>query len=472
MAIDTPLNNLQIDVLRWISEGCPEGRWQDSSYKTSAASLQARRLITISKRGGWKAKIEPAGLYYLEHGDYPRNHFPDKPRSFQRTMRLARSEAGEAQKPLTRPAPNELTPTQKLLKDIAAAGGVLQIDTKDDNTNYANLVAIINRRGLAPDGQQVISVRGERYRDLIFRFASVTEWKTEPPTALAEAARIKWHPVVAALRADKRLDAIAAPQRSRAWRLLQSLAQEAQARGHGVQERRPDRNHYSSSQDRLKGCLIIEVSPIKCSVSISQLNDRIPHEPTAKELEKARRESWYRIPTHDYVPSERLSIAVDTDSRWNTGESWPDTKTIPLELRLPDVMTMFERWAVIDRERTEAERLAEIKRQEEEDRRDELARTAYFQHRLGSHLRADLEAWELVGRLDQYLAAMRARIDETDPEARAEGVEWLAWCEQFQQDIDPLRKAIKKPSIKEPGYSEIAEFRKRLGLGSVSRPWM
>ena len=472
MSIGTPLNNRQVEVLRWISEGCAEGRWADFGYKVSAASLQARRLVKVSKRGGWKATIEPAGLYYLQHGDYPRDHFPDKRRSFQRAMRLARSEAGETQRPLTRPASNELTPTQKLLKDIAAAGGVLQIETKDDNTNYANLVAIINRRGLAPDGQQVISVRGERYRDLIFRFASVTEWKTEPPTALAEAARIKWHPVVAALRADKRLDAIAAPQRSRAWRLLQSLAREAQARGHGVQERRPNRNHYSSSQDRLKGCLIIEVSPIKCSVSISQLNDRIPHEPTAKELEKARRESWYRIPTHDYVPSERLSMAVDTDSRWNSGESWPDTKTIPLELRLPDVMTMFERWAVINRERTEAERRAEIKRQEEEDRRDELARTAYFQHRLGSHLRADLEAWELVGRLDQYLAAMRARIDETDPEARAEGVEWLAWCEHFQQDIDPLRKAIKKPSIKEPGYSEIAEFRKRLGLGSVSRPWM
>jgi hypothetical protein len=433
----------------------------------SAASLQARRLIKVSKRGGWKATIEPAGLYYLQHGDYPRDHFPDKRRSFQRAMRLARSEAGETQRPLTRPAPNELTPTQKLLKDMTAAGGVLQIDTEDDNTNYANLVAIINRRGLAPDGQQVISMRGERYRDLIFRFSTVQDWKTESPSALAGASRIKWHPVVAGLRAEKRLDGITAPQRNRACRLLQSLAREAQARGHGVQERRPNRNHYSSSQDRLKGCLIIEVSPIKCSVGIAQLKDRIPHEPTAKEIERARRESWYTIPTHDHVPSEHLSIAIDTDSRWSSRESWSDTKTIPLESRLTDVMTMFERWALIDTERTESERQAEIKRQREQERRDELARQAYLRHSLGEHLRADLKAWELAGRLEHYLTAMRAQLDGIeDEDARAAGIEWISWCQRFQEDLDPLSRPIRTPHIPKATYSDVAEFRKRLGLNS------
>lgn len=463
MAIDNPLNTRQVEVLRWISEGCPEGRWAESGYKVSAASLQARRLIKVSKRGGWKATIEPAGLYYLQHGDYPRDHFPDKRRSFQRAMRLARSEAGEMQKPLTRPASDELTPTQKLLKDITAAGGVLQIDTKDDNTNYANLVAIINRLQLAPDGQQVISMRGERYGDLIFRFSAVQDWKTESPSALAEAARIKWHPAVVALRAEKRLDRITTTQRNRAWRLLQSLAREAQARGHGVDERRPNRNHYSARQDRLKGCLIIAVHTIKCSVGISQLNDRISHEPTAKEIERARRESWYTIPTHDHVPSERLSIAIDTDSRWNSGESWSDTRTIPLELRLTDVMTMFERWALIDMERTDAERQAEIKRQDEHERRDELARQAYLQHSLSEHLKADLEAWELAGRLEHYLSAMRARIDHADDEdARAAGVEWLTWCERFQEGLDPLEGSIRMPNIPKATYSDVAEFRKRL----------
>jgi hypothetical protein len=63
MAMDTPLNNRQVEVLRWISEGCTEGRWADFGHKVSAASLQARRLVKISKRGGWKATIEPAGLY-------------------------------------------------------------------------------------------------------------------------------------------------------------------------------------------------------------------------------------------------------------------------------------------------------------------------------------------------------------------------------------------------------------------------
>jgi hypothetical protein len=70
-----------IDVLRWIQEGCPDGRWRDFTYKTAALALQNRRLVTISKCAGtWRATIRPARTSYLEHGGYPASHFPKQHR--------------------------------------------------------------------------------------------------------------------------------------------------------------------------------------------------------------------------------------------------------------------------------------------------------------------------------------------------------------------------------------------------------
>ena len=54
-------------------------------------------------------------------------------------------------------------------------------------------------------------------------------------------------------------------------------------------------------------------------------------------------------------------------------------------------MTTFERWAVDDVERKEAERRAEIEQRKRQEREDELAYEAYAQHALGERLIADLE---------------------------------------------------------------------------------
>lgn len=75
MALDAPLNQRQIDVLQWISKGCQEGRWPDHTYKTTAAALEWRGLVTVSKRGGvWTASILSAGARYLATGNYTPGH--------------------------------------------------------------------------------------------------------------------------------------------------------------------------------------------------------------------------------------------------------------------------------------------------------------------------------------------------------------------------------------------------------------
>jgi hypothetical protein len=65
-------NEGQINVLRWIADGCPDGVMEGYTYKTTALALETRRLVTVSKKGGvWRAEATDAGRYYLAHGTYP-----------------------------------------------------------------------------------------------------------------------------------------------------------------------------------------------------------------------------------------------------------------------------------------------------------------------------------------------------------------------------------------------------------------
>ena len=71
--LDKPLNARQLEVLRWITEGCPDGVMQGHAHKTSAVALQSRRLVKISRRGGvWTAQITEAGHAYLDTGRWHR----------------------------------------------------------------------------------------------------------------------------------------------------------------------------------------------------------------------------------------------------------------------------------------------------------------------------------------------------------------------------------------------------------------
>ena len=478
VALDTPLNRRQIDVLTWIRDGCPDRRWPDHTFKTTAQALDSRRLVTISKRGGtWKAAILPAGQHYLSTGKYPPGHWARR-RSSAADLKppvktwVATTQplvpASDATETLNRttPAQDGLTPTRKLLKDIVDAGGILEIDTSDDNTRYSSLVGIINRRGMAPDGQEVILIHA-RYNRIILRLSSVSDWKTDPPSETVAAERIvRWYKAVATLRSEKRLDAIGKEQRSRAFRLLHALAREAESRGYTVRLPQRNRNGYIDDRSRLSGDLIIVMPDIECSLDIWQPKDRVPHTPTAYELERQKKYGWPPS-QYDHVPANRLSMTIDTNSRYSSKVTWAETKTLKLEQRLPDAFITFERWAVIHAEATEAARLAAIEEQKRKERQDELATQAYVKDALGKRFVADVDDWELSARLRSYLIAMAERVELIDdPDERSAAEEWLAWCREFAAERDPLTRPVRKPKVKPPDYSELQEFRSRLGFGS------
>lgn len=106
--MDPRVNERQLEVLQWVADGCPDGKWDEgvTTYKLTATALQNRRLVkirkgtTVDKR--WECTITEAGRHYLEHGDYPPGHVWSKV-----TMRPIVEEPKRRGRPPRDPAPPE-----------------------------------------------------------------------------------------------------------------------------------------------------------------------------------------------------------------------------------------------------------------------------------------------------------------------------------------------------------------------------
>jgi hypothetical protein len=74
----------QLDILRWIADGCPHRAWPDESHKLSARALQSRGLARVTRKGKrWHAVLSEDGRHYLDHGTYP-----DRPAAERETVLL------------------------------------------------------------------------------------------------------------------------------------------------------------------------------------------------------------------------------------------------------------------------------------------------------------------------------------------------------------------------------------------------
>lgn len=166
---------------------------------------------------------------------------------------------------------------------------------------------------------------------------------------------------------------------------------------------------------------------------IYEIQDKKPHEPTAKELKKqAQEDAWrarYRSDTDsnrkvyrtwDYFPSGRLVIALrDTNSYgWREhqlSKRWRDRKGKTLEDQLAGILAWLEPASVMARE----------KRLEMEERRRREAEEA-------ERRRLARERREQAGNLEKYL------IELSDLHARIDRLDGLVAFWEKQYDSEPL----------------------------------
>ena len=96
-------------------------------------------------------------------------------------------------------------------------------------------------------------------------------------------------------------------------------------------------------------------------VRVVQQYDTVPHTPTKQEQRDAERSPWMRIPSHDRVPTERLSLSLpEFDIYWP--HTFGDTR-FRLDEQLGDVLGEAEmRIVLAERRREEQERADQERR--------------------------------------------------------------------------------------------------------------
>lgn len=91
-------NERQVEVLKWIGDGCPPREWPDFTHKTSALALQNRGLASVSKKGGvWSAQITDAGERLLAGEPYESVRPAKKTNARQATSKELRRGLGSGQ---------------------------------------------------------------------------------------------------------------------------------------------------------------------------------------------------------------------------------------------------------------------------------------------------------------------------------------------------------------------------------------
>lgn len=67
-----PLTHRQLELLRWLADGCPERDWPDHTHRITVRALYSRGFAKITRKNKiWAASITERGRFYLDHGRYP-----------------------------------------------------------------------------------------------------------------------------------------------------------------------------------------------------------------------------------------------------------------------------------------------------------------------------------------------------------------------------------------------------------------
>lgn len=281
-----PLTDGQLNVLRWIADGCPDGVMEGHLHKISAVALENRHLVRVRKSGGiWAAELTDDGNYYLAHGDYVQRSKPTKAASRlslsapeSRTDSVSRSEPTASVTPATQ-APRAVAPTEQLVLDIQSAGGRLAIPTDySDRRRIESLVKSANRFRKAPNGYRLV-ITGS------WRDGQFVEIEPLPSTASTDPIpvpeRIGRYHLVAALFRDQRHLNVVGAARTRALRITHVLCTEAERRGYVVTGPRLDASsaYYNSHPVHIR--FSIAIGDFTNGVRVNQQSDRSEHTPTA-----------------------------------------------------------------------------------------------------------------------------------------------------------------------------------------------
>lgn len=432
--VQPELNARQLEVLQWIAEGCPDGVWRDDAHKVSAAALRNRKLVTVSGHGPtWHAQLTDAGHYFIEQGDYPDDHWyvPDSLKAPATPQSQAKKTQPGRPALHRTPAVVTVSPTEKLLADISAAGGRLQVERRADQY-WESLVASA-MRGDRIDNDKILTIeRGATNRTITLVLIDAPNWVCSRDTKVRVSSALrKPHAAIVSLRDDPGALPFAPSTRNRGLRILNALATTVEHRGGLASVPKSTRGYATST-----AVLGLEVLGHEHTVHMKELNDRARHKPTAEELQDSKRHRG-AIPTYDYFPSGRLQVQI-TPGPIVQQDIFSDNTRATLEQQLPRVLRELDLRAALNDERTrQGELEAQLRRERWEEVHRQAQADALDAHRSQVLLQRASD-WEQVTAIREYLDEADVRADALKGRERKAAREWVDWGRQYVDSLDPF----------------------------------
>lgn len=436
MAQRKTLTEQQIGILRWISEGCPDGVMEGDSHRVSAAALRRRGLVRTSGRGPtWSASVTQTGREYLEQldgGDPP----------------IARQ--------------GNTSVTQQLVDDVIAAGGTMRVPQRrwwaeKGKVDYRNRALLAERYGKVPAGKRldVVSVSDT---ELEVRLLDDPGNPGRPDLVEIEIPEkvARYHPAARRFRDDKAHHQVSRAHLARAVRIAHVLTTEAERRGWSVQ---------APTESGESGRLMIATGAHDFWIDLSEkgVKERARWEQEVESYSQAYR-YWSTHGEGDKYPHGPYDKGATGELNLHLGSrhdrifeghqsNWGDRASWQLESRLPPVFREIEERIVKADRVEEEERIAAQKRAEEERRAAEererqwhilmdRARRRLVETQRAVLLRSQEQAWREAERLREYCDAVEA-VHGGNPES----AEWIAWARDFATRVDPLSEP---PVLPEP----------------------
>lgn len=448
------MNERQREVLQWIADGCPEGKWSkdDSGYKLSAAALRSRGLATVTGRGSsWTAEITDAGVHYLAHGSYPTNAAPATPsvaadRSHRETPTKLKLGSG---------ASETLTEARALFKQLQVHG-TLTVSDPDESVraHYRRLLHACRVHHLVPT-TNVLRFTGRRSGDIVIMLGTSSPTDSKNWDRIRTRARTvttNLDALRSALETTSILNEVTETLHPRAIAIVLDLANELRAQelklGVNIKLKTPR--------------LFIQVDSHRRSLQLTEILDEIPHIPSGAEKRELKRTPWKQPPKFDSVPSGRLSLKIERDGSHldqldrhsstykRNSDSWSDDKTRPLESRVHEIALAIKKGVVDDTDAREREEERRAKAREEYERKQAAEHQAWEELRERARAKALLAQREaiFVAAFERWQEARELRhfAEQLEAEALTTGVldnrprlrEWLEWARTLADEIDPI----------------------------------
>lgn len=397
-------------MLQWISNGCPDGVWRDSIYKTTAYALAARGLVTVDRRRNrWSAAVTDDGHFYVEHGRFRSSQGP--------VGDTAASGEGSGGEGLAAELLAELSTHDDRCITVASPSG-------QQRAQYRRAIHRLIAERRIPEGF-VLRHTGRDHGDLAIRLVPRDEAArpAPPPPIEVPPTTSAINDEVRALAAQVQM-AVTEPTMDRALRILQAIADECATRGWTLERDPRDDRRF-------------QITTAEGSFELSLREELVDREVPDDDKLAAAMYSWQRVPLQvRKVGSGRLTVQL---GQYYRTRSWSDRRRWTLDDKLGDLFAELDvrvAAAAEARRRREEDLLG---RQQVWDSASVVAREAYIvdlnRRRLQVQVaqRAQAQACrEYAGSLDVVIAGC------VDP-ATVEAIQaWQQWARREADRIDPL----------------------------------